>query len=130
LNTQALGAELVRRSTPQDVLVVRVRDVEGAGSWRARGQLGEGGYRLEGAARVAGALGSGYAGLRVSGGRVELKEVGGGAWVHLEHTFECEGLVTEVDLVADAVGSQSEVEFDLASLRLVRIRPGNPEVDR
>ena len=32
--------------------------------------------------------------------------------------------------VADAVGSQSEVEFDLASLRLVRIRPGNPEVDR
>ena len=129
LNTQALGAELVRRSLPQDVLVVRVRGVDGAGSWRARVNLGEGVYRFEGAARVAGALGDGYASLRVSGFRGELRDVGGGAWVRLEHTFECEGLVTEVDLVAEAAASQSEVEFDLASLRLVRIRQGNPEGD-
>ena len=129
MNTQALGAELVRRSLPQDVLVVRVRGVDGAGSWRARVNLGEGVYRFEGAARVAGALGDGYASLRVSGFRGELRDVGGGAWVRLEHTFECEGLVTEVDLVAEAAASQSEVEFDLASLRLVRIRQGNPEGD-
>jgi hypothetical protein len=45
----------------------------------------------------------------------------------LEHTFACEGPITEVDLVADAVGSQSEVEFDIASLRLVRIEQGKQD---
>lgn len=125
--SQAGGAEFMRRSSPKDVLVVRVRDGEGAGSWRARVNLAEGVYRLEGSARVAGALGAGYAVLRVSGVRGEFQDVSGGAWVPLEHTFACEGPITEVDLVADAVGSQSEVEFDIASLRLVRIEQGKQD---
>lgn len=125
--SQAGGAELLRRSSPKEVLVVRVRAGEGAGSWRARVNLGEGVYRLEGSARVAGALGVGYAQLRVSGTRGEFRDVSGGAWVPLDHVFACEGPVTEVDLVADAGGSQSEVEFDLSTLRLVRIEQGKPE---
>lgn len=122
--SQAGGAEFLRRSSPKEVLVVRVREGEGAGSWRARVNLAEGVYRLEGSARLAGALGAGYAGLRVSGVRGDFQDVSGGAWVPLDHTFACEGPVTEVDLVAEAAGSQSEVEFDLSSLRLVRIEQG------
>ena len=52
--SQAGGAEFLRRSSPKEVLVMRVRQGEGAGSWRARVNLAEGVYRLEGAARVAG----------------------------------------------------------------------------
>ncbi len=122
--SEAGGAEFLRRSSPKEVLVVRVRQGEGAGSWRARVNLAEGVYRLEGSARVAGALGAGYAQLRVSGVRGGFRDVSGGAWVPLEHTFACEGPITEVDLVADAEGSQAEVEFDLSSLRLVRIEQG------
>lgn len=125
--SQAGGAEFMRRSSPKDVLVVRVRDGKGAGSWRARVNLAEGVYRLEGSARVAGALGAGYALLRVSGVRGEFQDVSGGAWVPLEHTFACEGPIAEVDLVADVEGSQSEVEFDLSSLRLVRIEQGKQD---
>lgn len=109
-------------------LWVRLRGEGSAGSWRTRVRLEEGSYRFEGRVRTrmagAGTGGEGaYAGFRMSGVRSEFTDAGKGEWVPLRFEFDCDGPASEVELVAEAVGvgGRVEVEFDLTSLRLVRV---------
>ncbi len=122
-----------QKSPEQPGLWVRLRGEGATGSWRTRVRLEEGTYRLQGRVRTgipgAGTDGAGaYAGLRMSGVRSEFTDVGQGEWVPLNFEFDCDGPVNEVELVAEAVGigGRAEVEFDLASLRLVRLTASGP----
>jgi hypothetical protein len=98
-------------------------------SWRARVLLEEGRYRFEGRARAAGVAptrddrkGAG-AGLRISGSEQPRRnELAGDApWQTLAYEFSA-GPLEEVELVCELRATKGEVWFDLASLRLVRLR--------
>lgn len=112
----------------QSGLWVRLQGEGTAGSWRTRVRLDEGLYRFEGRVRNKAGGEPAYAGLRMSGVRSEFTDAGQGDWVPLVFEFECDGPASDVELVAEVVGvaSRSEVEFDKASLRLVRLSGPQP----
>lgn len=113
--------EFERRPAPQEVLLIRTRGEGGRGSWRMRARLEEGEYRMEGRVRLGrGNVGSASAGLRISGELADLVMVSGEEWLPLRFSFAVVDGVTEVDLVAEVIGSNAEVEFDGREMRLVR----------
>jgi hypothetical protein len=51
----------------------------------------------------------------------DLVMVSGEEWLPLRFSFAVVDGVTEVDLVAEVIGSNAEVEFDGREMRLVRV---------
>ena len=82
----------------------------------------EGEYRFEGRVRLGeGNSGSASAGLRISGEMAEMVRVNGGEWEPVRFSFAVFDGSTEVDLVAEVIGTDAEVEFDGREMRLVRV---------
>ena len=77
---------------------------------------------MEGRVRLGrGNVGSAAAGLRISGELADLVMVSGEEWLPVNFSFAVVDGVTEVDLVAEVIGSNAEVEFDGREMRLVRV---------
>jgi hypothetical protein len=98
-------------------------------SWRASVLLGEGNYRFEALAKVAGVVSlmntnkGGGAGIRHSGIRKPRtnKLEGDSAWEKLNYEFELK-VEEEVQLLCELRATQGEVWFDLNSFRLLKLK--------
>ena len=97
-------------------------------SWRARVRLPTGRYRLVGRVRTAGIrpwpFGRGQgAMLRIAGGpRPAEGLLGDTSWQRLEHAFDVDGPVAEVEVVCEVRSTRGEAWFDGDSLRIEKVR--------
>jgi len=124
-NLQSPGQhELRQLPNGREILALRVNKPATLVQWRTAVVLAPGNYRFEGRARCRviiaypGARSRG-AGLRTMLGSVENQLEGTADWTLLSHSFRMTEL-NQVDLCAELRAHAGEVEFDLASMKLVR----------
>lgn len=94
-------------------------------SWRTTVALDPGKYRLEARLRTRGVMfpeddPRAGAGLRVSRHRVGQKNAGDHPWMPVNFDFELAAGQPEIELVCELRALRGEVDFDQASLRVVR----------
>lgn len=126
-STQIGQPEFRREKTPdgKDVLYLGAKG-NTICSWRARTQLEEGSYRLEGKLKTNDVRASpgepdAGAGLRVSGGGVGPEIKGSQQWQKFGYVFHVPEGGSEVEMICELRAAQGEAWFDISSLRLVRL---------
>lgn len=121
------NAQVERRPIEGDAKQLLIRKIDGehiVASWRSRVLLERGRYRLEAKAKATGVkpiegdqkVG---AGLRISGSERDNKLIGTTAWKPLVFSFEVEER-RFVELVLELRATAGQVEYEVASLRLVK----------
>jgi len=117
------------RVDERDSLEVRVGNNKwAAGSWRKTVLLGRGRYEFSGVARTVDLASNATNGvlLRLSGDLEFPGVTNSTSWVELHHAFEVSG-ESEEELVCEFRGPKGAGMFDLSSLKLRRLEPGQRE---
>lgn len=122
---RSASLEVRRGPDGVEILAIRAETPEATGSWRARIAVEKGRYRFAGRARCRGLQPrrdeqGGGAGLRISGSRRGDGMTGTREWSEVAFEFEVEES-GEVELVAELRAERGDVEFDLDSLRVLRL---------
>ena len=112
-------------------LVIGTTNGSSIGTWRLTRWLEQGSYRLEGRIRTRGLAGDpgdtrAGAGLRVGKARPEGYRTGDSEWVLFQREFQVEEPLTEVPFFCEFRGQTGQAEFDLETLRLVRLPSPSP----
>ena len=96
------------------------------GSWRLTRWLEQGKYRVEGKLKTHGLEADpgdtrAGAGIRVGKGRPENYRTGDSEWALFEQEFQVEDALTEVQIYCEFRGLSGQAQFDLDTLKLVRL---------
>lgn len=115
-----------RRGVPSDTLQITAQGGRAYGSWRTTVLLEAGTYRFEGRIMAKelqfdNGVTKGGATLRVAGERLATMYPDVAQWKMISHEFKTGGL-EDVELVCELRASKGWAWFDVASLKLVRVK--------
>ena len=109
-------------------LGIRTKSATSA-SWRTVVAIESGDYAFEGTVHATGLSGAGGVTLRLSGFQTAAVKVPQNTPAPLRHEFRVQEPVAEVELICELRGANSSADFDIQSLKLVRLQDGAATVN-
>lgn len=123
------GPSLTQATAPGAARYLEIGATNGSsvGSWRLTQWLEQGKYRIEGKIKTRGLDGDPGdtrpgAGIRVGKARPENYRTGDSDWASFQQEFQVDEPLTEVPFFCEFRGMAGQAQFDLETLKVVRVR--------